>query len=378
MLNQKTDRMIEPLAPYRSATASAAGSEIEATLPEPVAEISAETDSETESLGKRLSLKDRLLDIKTLVGFGFSALIIAFFFLTVKIDVGSIWSNIVKVDLLWLLAAFAMFYVGIVIRGARWQMLLHNAGFEQERNIKFPGLVGLTEIVFLSVFVNSLVPAKLGDAYRGYLLKKNAGASFSRTLGTVFAERVADMLVLFSLLCVGGLVAFSSVESKMSGVSLVFVFGLILVLLIIAGLLALRFFPHYIEKLIPERFHSFFRRFQQGTVRSFRRDTQLKLYGFTILIWVCEGIRLYFVLQGLNVQLDLSVVLFIALTSALLTALPFTPSGLGAVEGTTLFVLTTFAVEKNLAGSVALLDRVITYWSVILVGAILYLFTKKK
>lgn len=334
--------------------------------------------SEAEPIGQRLSLKDRLLDVKTLAGFGVSLVIIVFFILTVKIDVGAIWNNILKVQPAWLVAAFVIYYFAFMVRGYRWQMLLHNAGFQKETDVNLPKLPALTEILFLSWFVNCIVPAKLGDAYRGYLLKKNAGASFSRTLGTIFAERIADVLVLFGLLCLGGLVAFSKVESKMNNISLVFIFGLILVAIIIGGLVALRYFPHQLEKLVPARFRLMFHRFQQGTVSSFHRSIQLKLYALTMVIWLCEGARLYFVLQGLNIQLGLSVVVFIALASSLLTTLPFTPAGLGAVEGTMIFVLTTFSVEKNLAGSVAVLDRVISYWSIIVIGALVYIFSRKK
>ena len=41
----------------------------------------------------------------------------------------------------------------------------------------------------ISWFVNCVVPAKLGDVYRAYLLKINSDASLSRTFGTVFIER---------------------------------------------------------------------------------------------------------------------------------------------------------------------------------------------
>ena len=341
--------------------------------PEVVAE-----DSATEAEVTSISLKDRLLDIKTLIGFGVSLVIIVFFILTVKIDFGAIWNNILQAQPLWLVGAFAIYYSAFLARGWRWRLLLNNAGFEREPGVTIPGTPTLIEFIFLSWFVNCLVPAKLGDAYRGYLLKKNNNASFSRTLGTVFAERIADVLVLFGLLCVGGLVAFSNVESKLSSISLVFVFGLILVVGIIVGLVALRFYPHQIEKIVPERFHTIFHRFQQGTVSSFKRTTQLELYALTIIIWLCEGARLYMVLQALNIHLGLSVVVFIALASSLLTTIPFTPAGLGAVEGVMVFVLTTFSVEKNLAGSVAILDRVISYWSIIIFGAIVYIFSKKK
>ena len=336
------------------------------------------TENQAEAAVTQISLKDRLLDIKTLAGFAVSLVIIIFFVATVKLDIGSLWNNILKVQPLWLLAAFLIYYTAFLVRGVRWRLLLRNAGFEQEPGVTIPPLPSLIEIIFLSYFVNCLVPAKLGDAYRGYLLKKNNRASFSRTLGTVFAERIADVLVLFGLLCAGGLVAFSKVESKLGDISIVFIFGLILVALIIVGLVALRFFPHQLEKLVPVRFRNFFHRFQQGTVSSFKRNTQLQLYGLTVIIWLCEGARLYMVLQGLGISLGLSVVVFIALASSLLTTLPFTPAGLGAVESTMIFVLTTFGVEKNLAGSVAILDRVISYWSILVLGAILYVFSKKK
>jgi uncharacterized protein (TIRG00374 family) len=337
-----------------------------------------EQESEAESYVPGISLKDRLFDIKTLLGFAISIAILVFFVLTIKIDFSEIWGNISRVQPFWLVSAFGIYYAGFIVRGYRWRLLLNNAGFQKERDVRLPGIPALIEIIFLSWFVNCLVPAKLGDAYRGYLLKKNANASFSRTLGTIFAERIADVLVLFGLLCLGGLVAFSSVESKMGDISLVFIFGLILVALIILGLVTLRFGSHFIERFIPARFRTMFHRFQQGTVSSFHRTIQLKLYAFTVIIWMCEGARLYCVLQGLNIHLGLSVIIFIALASSLLTTIPFTPAGLGAVEGTMVFVLTTFAVEKNLAGSVAILDRVISYWSIILFGAILYIFSKKK
>lgn len=372
-LEQKRPVGLRPLPPNADPVLTETDEELDAEL-----EAQEELESEAESYVPRISLKDRLLDIKTLAGFAVSLAIIIFFVLTVKIDFGAIWDNIIQVQPLWLVAAFAVYYAAFIARGYRWRMLLNGAGFQKEKNVNIPKFPVLVEIIFLSWFVNCLVPAKLGDAYRGYLLKKNANASFSRTLGTIFAERIADVLVLFGLLCLGGLVAFSSVESKISQISLVFVFGLVLVAAIVAGLVALRFASHYIERIIPARFRTMFHRFQQGTVSSFHRDTQLKLYGYTLIIWLCEGARLYCVLQGLNIHLGLSVIVFIALASSLLTTIPFTPAGLGAVEGTMVFVLTTFAVEKNLAGSVAILDRVISYWSIIFFGAIVYILSKKK
>ena len=67
-----------------------------------------------------------------------------------------------------LLAAFGVFYLGFPLRGLRWQMLLQATG-QLDHRVK-----DSTEILFLSWLVNCLVPAKLGDVYRAYLLKINS------------------------------------------------------------------------------------------------------------------------------------------------------------------------------------------------------------
>jgi uncharacterized protein (TIRG00374 family) len=76
--------------------------------------------------------------------------------------------------------------------------------------------------------------------------------------------------------------------------------------------------------------------------------------------------------------LPVSAIIFIALSSSLLTAVPFTPAGLGIVEVVITGVLTFFGISSSLGGAVTLLDRVINFWSIIVFGLILYIFSKRK
>ena len=68
----------------------------------------------------------------------------------------------------------------------------------------------LSEIIFLSWFANCIVPAKLGDAYRAYLLKLNAPVSFTRTFGTVFIERILDLFTIAIMGLAAGFWSFRS------------------------------------------------------------------------------------------------------------------------------------------------------------------------
>ena len=118
------------------------------------------------------------------------------------------------------------------------------------RSIRLPSVLGLAEIVLLSWFANCIVPAKLGDAYRAYLLKSTAGVSFSKTFGTILAERIIDMLLLFSLLAASVLFAFSG--ALPAEILTIMQAGLVLVVLVIVGLMAMRNFGGLIAALRSE------------------------------------------------------------------------------------------------------------------------------
>jgi uncharacterized protein (TIRG00374 family) len=227
------------------------------------------------------------------------------------------------------------------------------------------------------------VPAKLGDAYRSYLLKRNAKVSFSTTIGTILAERVIDLLVLFGLLSVSFLLVgqrLSASDDKDFNLGLVMLLGGIMVVALIVGLVGLRFFGDLMVRFVPHRFKDKFRSFQQGILRSFKRGSIPILLVYTLLIWLMEAGRLFFVTRALDAQeVTLSAVIFIALLSSLLTTLPLTPGGAGLVEGAVILTLGLFIKgDHNLIVSIAILDRLINYWSLIVGGLILYLVSKRR
>ena len=105
------------------------------------------------------------------------------------------------------------------------------------------------------------------------------------------------------------------------------------------------------------------------------------LGALTIVIWLTEGMRLYLVVQALgfsDVELGLSGAIFVALIGSLLTAVPLSPAGLGIVEAGVVGVLTVaYGVPLPEATAIALLDRVISVFSVIIFGSIAYVLSDK-
>jgi hypothetical protein len=114
-----------------------------------------------------------------------------------------------------------------------------------------------------------------------------------------------------------------------------------------------------------------------GTVNSFARLPTLLV--LTAMVWAAEGARLGFVVFSLHlagVHLGPSQFLLIALVAALLTTVPFLPGGLGLVEAGMIGVLMTVGgVANSAAVSITLLDRSISYASLIVVGFVIFVLT---
>lgn len=327
----------------------------------------------------RAWLSHKLLNVRTLISFVLAIGIIAFLFTRLDINVAETWKTMLTADPLFFATGFLVYYSAFWLRAARWKMLLGNVSGRQETK-NMPGINGIVEIIYLSWFVNCIVPAKLGDAYRSYLLKRNAGVSFSSTIGTILAERVIDLLVLFGLLTMSfTLVGQGRLStSKDFNLGLVMLLGTAMVAALLVGLVGLRFFGHLILRFVPTRYKPKFTQFQNGILRSFKRRSIPILLGYTIVIWLLEGGRLFFVTRSLDAStVTLSAVIFIALLSSLLTTLPLTPGGMGVVEGAVTLALGLF-VDHQLAISIALLDRLINYWSLIAGGLVLYLISRRR
>lgn len=311
-----------------------------------------------------ISIKKKFFSLKTLLSFVFAFAIL--YLIYTKMDFDKVFAVITKANWFLIIIAFFVYYISILLRGFRWHFLLKNLGLYDNK-------LAISEILFISWFANVIVPAKLGDLYRSYLMDRNYKFSISKAVGSVFTERVFDMIVLFTLLGITGLLNFGG--TLPSTIVYLLLSGFLLTLVLIVGLITMKYFSHIIMRFLPPRFKDIYSRLEIGTLHSIKNLPLLLIY--TLVIWFLEATRLYFVIFSLNFSLPFTLIIFIALASSLLTALPITPAGLGAVEFAIIGILVLFEIDKNMAFSIAMLDRLISYWSIIPLGYITFVLSKK-
>ena len=148
------------------------------------------SQDEPEITQEQLALGKRLLNWRTLLPLVVVIVALIFFAQRSNINPQRTWAAIRSANMLLFLAGFAIYYFSFAIRALRWRLLLENAGFTKKNGVHLPGFWKLVEIIYISFFANSVVPAKLGDLYRAYLLRQEIGVSTTRSFGTVIAERL--------------------------------------------------------------------------------------------------------------------------------------------------------------------------------------------
>lgn len=363
-----------------SGSASTETTNIEANVQPEVIEkkkaelLQQETQQEPEITQEQLSIGRRLLNWRTIVPLVIVIVALVYFAKQANIDPQKTWAALRGANASFVLAAFTIYYLSFPLRTFRWQMLLHNVGYTRSNGVHLPKFLKLLEILYISWFANVIVPAKLGDLYRAYLLRKETGLSASRTFGTVLAERLLDLIVLLLLFIPAVIISLHENLPRQLQTGLTVTLAAVIVGII--GLFVLRAFPTQIARLIPARFRGHYNHFQEGTLGSFRHVPTLSV--LTVGVWACESLRFFFVALAFNLIGGsplhiIAAALFIALGEALLTVVPFTGGGLGLVEGGMLAMIAFFSSNSSLAAAAILTDRTISLFSILVIGFIVFM-----
>ncbi|HEY8922706.1 MAG TPA: lysylphosphatidylglycerol synthase transmembrane domain-containing protein [Candidatus Limnocylindria bacterium] len=319
---------------------------------------------------REVSLARRLLNVRTIGSIVFGLVLVFLLFRVIlNVDFGRAFELMRGANPWMLLAGLVAYYLTFPLRSLRWTLILRRVGTPVSYR-------AATEILFLSWFVNCIVPAKLGDLYRAYLLRGNFGASISRTVGTIFIERVTDIIVIFALALAAGFWSFRGRNNPQ--VDALFVAGFVVAVVLVLLVVALRYLGGHLTRVLPERVAELYARFHEGSTGALTPRVLLPVGAITVAVWLLEGARVYFVIHALNLtgmQLGISSSVFVALAASLLTAIPLTPAGIGFVQAGIVYALVLYGVAPEAGTAVALTDFVLSTLSVIVIGGVFYAFS---
>ena len=325
-------------------------------------EISANGD------GPRLS--DRMFSKKTLaVSIVAIAVLAIASFRVFDIDWGEMWDQVKGVDPITYLIAGVLYYISFWFRGLRWRLIVRASGLNNQPGVDQIGNAKYAAIILMGWFANSVSFFRLGDAYRAYALHRETRIPLASSLGTLLGERAQDILIVLLLLVIGaiGLLVTGEVTLPVY----------VLVAAIVASgttLLALIIMRNYGERLarhLPDRIEEIYHPLQVGALGSFKARQLPVQFLLGVIGWGLEIGRVYFVAESLDMDIGFFVIMSAALTIAVLSTIP-TPGGFGFVEGGLTGVLIFLGLGDTQALTLTIVDRSISWISIIVIGGTLF------
>jgi uncharacterized protein (TIRG00374 family) len=299
--------------------------------------------------------------------FAVAAIFLFLLFSRFDLDWKGTWSTIRGINIWLYMAAIGTYYASFWFRGMRWQLLARNTGALTQEGSRVPSVPKASQLILIGWFVNSIMWLRLGDAYRAYLFAQHSKSSFSWSLGTIVAERIVDIATMLVIL-VASIAAFTLTKQS-TAANLLLVAAVAIVAVSATLLLAMRFYGQRLAQLLPKRMEAAYNNFQQGTLGSIKQIPGVFTLG--LIGWALEVGRLYFVVAALGLDAPFALLPIVALGHALLSTVP-TPGGVGVVEPG-LVGLLLISMDRSDAISITLVDRTITYLSIIGVGGLIFL-----
>ena len=255
-------------------------------------------------------------------------------------------------------AALGLSSLNYALRFLKWQFYLARLSI---RNI--PVFESL--LIFLSGFVLTVTPGKLGEVFKSAVLRQTHGVAAARSAPIVVAERLTDVIAVILLIACGSAGFAGGLFWAAAGSAAVLA-GLVVILWdrpAVAFIGALEKRPA-VARFAPKVAEAHKNLRQLATPAALLWPIFLSVIG-----WGCEGIALYVLLLGLGTPAPLPLAVFFYSTASLAGALIPVPGGLGVVEAMIQEQLVRLGgVPAGAATSSMILIRFATLWWAVLVG----------
>jgi len=256
-----------------------------------------------------------------------------------------------------------------MFRFFRWEYYTKTLDIKVERKMSF--------LIFLSSFIMSVTPGKIGEVFKSYLLKEQIGTPVSKSAPIVFAERITDFLSLVMLSIAGALVFGYGTEIIISFgaafVIMVFIISNKKLSYAIIGLLEKFKFIARVSHKLHTAYDSIYQmvRFKELIITII----------LSIFAWSFECFSFYLVINGFGLgdtlHIDLLIATFVYGFATIAGAATMLPGGLGATDASITGLLVLLALPKSVAVASTLIIRAATLWFAVVVGIVAVMFYQK-
>jgi uncharacterized protein (TIRG00374 family) len=259
-----------------------------------------------------------------------------------------------------------IFFVSYLIRGIRWRIILNS--------VKRISFYNSFSAILIGQMGNNLLPARLGEIIRAYVIGNRENISKSSSLASIILERTFDGVTLIILLAV--LVSFLHFPlwvEKMVLLSTI-IFGSVFFFLTVCVYKTeeiMKFLKRRLPLLDwknPEKVSSVLMKFISGLGLLKDKKKVIIVFIFSIMVWICEAIVYYALFKALGIVVPFYASIFVLAVINFGIMIPSLPAGIGTFHYACIIALTVFNVNKNVGLVYSVILHGIMYFSLVSSG----------
>jgi len=280
-----------------------------------------------------------------------------------RVDVNELFGALARADYALVAPAVVLWLIGYVARTLRWRTILAGS--------PVGSLFELFGVLMVGFATNNLLPARLGELARAYLLRRRTGLRKTFVLASIFLERVFDGLALVLVIVVlSALVELPGWGREVEAVAAILFVGVAVGvgMLIYRSELASRIVS-YVARPLPRRIGTFavgaFGAFVHGLSSMRSPGVVAGTSLLSIVVWAIEWGAYVLVASAFN--LGLSPVQLAAACAFLLVVvnlgimLPAAPGYVGTFQFFAVSALAVWGVPREPALAVAIVAHLAQY-----------------
>ncbi len=270
------------------------------------------------------------------------------------------------IDSVWLIPAVVLFTISYAGRVLRWHLLFSPQPMR---------LASVFHALNIGYFLSNLLPARLGDIIRAYLIGDIERVSKARALSTVVVERMSDGLTVVLLLAVTALyVPNIPDEARQAGIGVAAagVIGVLILLLLSFQKQRGLAFLHRLAAPAPILQRPGLWSALESLIDGFAilRSPRpiLGVGALSLVAWVFGGMMFWAVMRAMGLDLTVAAAFLVMTVTSLVVVVPSSPGYIGVFHAVATLTLTSvYGVDKSSALSYALVMHAFTYlWLVVL------------
>lgn len=283
-----------------------------------------------------------------------------------RVDVLTVGHTLRQAKYGWLFPATALTFLSFYLRAHRWRYLLES--------IKWITLSSSFSATMIGFMANNLLPARLGEFVRAYVIGRREAISRSASFATIVVERLFDGFTL--VLCLVAPLPLISAPRwiKVGGATAFGVYVVALGMLLFLKTrtdVATKGVEVVLRRLpggLSDTLKGVLSGFTEGLATLSKGPHLGRIVSLSLLVWIAATLAIYCVFEAFALNLPIYAAFLLQGILALGVMIPSSPGYVGTIQLGCVMGLALFGVSKDVALSLSLVFHISQFVPITLIG----------